>query len=250
MSLAERGLYRELLDFQAIAGGPFKYDPAKLARQLRCDRAEVEAMWSTVSALFERDGNGCWFNAKIQAEIDRSEALSEQGRKAGKASAEARAKQRLLERSEPTPVGTAVEIAVATSPTPTPTQTQKKKTPPKAPPRGGRSSKPRWNGSLPDEWPPELAEAMADFKAHRDEIRKPITPRAGTMLLRQIEDMGPARAVAAIQHTIANGWQGLREPEQPRANGPKPGYRQTAFDPQMPTADEKAEFLRRATREP
>ena len=72
MSLAERGLYRDLLDIQASQGGPFEFDAARLARQVRCERRELEKLWTTVSTMFEQDGGGRWFNAKMQAEIDRS----------------------------------------------------------------------------------------------------------------------------------------------------------------------------------
>jgi len=51
------------------------------------------------------------------------------------------------------------------------------------------------------------------WQGHRKELRKPITPRAAAMLLKKLAGWGPARAVAALEHSVANGWQGVFEPE-------------------------------------
>jgi hypothetical protein len=63
---------------------------------------------------------------------------------------------------------------------------------------------------------PQFAEAWTDWKKHRSEIRKPLTPTAAKAQLGQFSEWGRNRAIAAIKHTIAKGWQGIREPE---ANG-------------------------------
>lgn len=81
--------------------------------------------------------------------------------------------------------------------------------------------------------PPELApigEIWRDFVRHRSEIRKPLTPTAAKRLIDKLAEMGVARAGAAITHSIANGWQGIFEPEtngrgQSTANRPKLGSR-------------------------
>jgi hypothetical protein len=52
------------------------------------------------------------------------------------------------------------------------------------------------------------------YCVHREEIRKPLTPAAVANCLRELADWGEARAVAAINHTIARGWQGIREPDK------------------------------------
>lgn len=59
----------------------------------------------------------------------------------------------------------------------------------------------------------EFHAAWAVWHKHRREIRKPLTPTSITQQLRQLATWGPARAIAAITHTVAKGWQGLREPE-------------------------------------
>ena len=41
----------------------------------------------------------------------------------------------------------------------------------------------------------------------------------------KLERLGPARALAALQHTMENGWQGIYEPN---GEGPKDGGRKSA----------------------
>jgi hypothetical protein len=62
---------------------------------------------------------------------------------------------------------------------------------------------------------PEFAEAWALWEQHRREIKKPIKPAMIAALFEQLTAIGEARAIAAIKHTVAMGWQGLREPERP-----------------------------------
>ena len=67
--------------------------------------------------------------------------------------------------------------------------------------------------------------AWEQFAQHRREIRKPLTPTASKLTLEQLERIGEDRAIAAIRHTIAKGWQGIREPDGPqptRYSPPKP----------------------------
>lgn len=65
---------------------------------------------------------------------------------------------------------------------------------------------------------PEFREAWASWIAHRKEKREPIRFTSATRQLKQLAAMGPARAIACIEHTIFKGWTGLREPE-PDRNG-------------------------------
>lgn len=74
-----------------------------------------------------------------------------------------------------------------------------------------------------------FAQAWAMFGQHRRELRKPLTPTASKMALEQLERMGEDRAIAAIKHTIAKGWQGIREPDGPpvaRYSPPKPAAKE------------------------
>lgn len=58
-----------------------------------------------------------------------------------------------------------------------------------------------------------FSSAWADFCQHRTEIKKKLTPKATDGALSMLAKMGEARAIAALRHTIASGWQGIREPE-------------------------------------
>ncbi len=103
-----------------------------------------------------------------------------------------------------------------------PNPTPEEKIPPKSP-KGERKGKPVYKIDIGD-LPPELStdetfiDAWTQFVEHRHEIRKPMTPLSAKQQLRQLEAWGPSRAIAAIEHTIARGWQGIQEPEH-RRNG-------------------------------
>jgi hypothetical protein len=64
--------------------------------------------------------------------------------------------------------------------------------------------------------------AWADWVGHRRDIGHPLTPRAVKMTFRELTDWGPQRGVAAIQHSIANGWRGLFEPKDTLKPGSVP----------------------------
>lgn len=55
--------------------------------------------------------------------------------------------------------------------------------------------------------------AWVSWIQHRDEIRKKLTPLAIKKQFEQLEKLGVARAVAAINHSIANGYTGIYEPK-------------------------------------
>lgn len=59
----------------------------------------------------------------------------------------------------------------------------------------------------------EFSEVWMKWKKHRSEIRKPLKPTMMAESLEELAKMGESRAIAAIKHTIAKGWQGIREPE-------------------------------------
>ena len=65
--------------------------------------------------------------------------------------------------------------------------------------------------------------AWRDWCQHRREIKKPLTPTATTQQIRRLAEWGESRAVAAINHTVAMGWTGLREPDVPRNGSPANG---------------------------
>lgn len=87
-----------------------------------------------------------------------------------------------------------------------------------SPTRKSRPKKPRWQGELPASLRvPAFEAAWTLWLRFRDEeLRKPVTQLSGDQALSELSLLGPVRSAAAIHHTIAKGWQGIREPEPPR----------------------------------
>ena len=76
-----------------------------------------------------------------------------------------------------------------------------------------------------------LEEEWNNWKLHRKEMKKPMTERSEREMMRQMEEIGPERAAAAIRHSIANGWQGLFEPKSgPNGKPVAPKYTQADAD--------------------
>ena len=71
-----------------------------------------------------------------------------------------------------------------------------------------------------------FTEAWKHWEQHRREIRKPLKPTMREAQLRELEAMGEARAIAALRHTIAKGWQGIREPDQLQFGPQRPAERE------------------------
>lgn len=58
----------------------------------------------------------------------------------------------------------------------------------------------------------QLADLWQAFGRHRAELCKPLTPQAAVLTIRKLEKWGVARSITALEHSIANGWQGVFEP--------------------------------------
>ncbi len=78
----------------------------------------------------------------------------------------------------------------------------------------------------------EFKAEWADFIAHRAAAKKKLTPQAARKQLAKLEAMGHDRAVAAVKHSVGNGWQGIFEPEHHRdsQNGVKQTEAQRDFE--------------------
>jgi len=67
---------------------------------------------------------------------------------------------------------------------------------------------------IPDELDtPAGRTALDEFREHRRQLKKPLTALAESKLLTEWSQHGVARFVAAVDHSISNGWQGLFEPD-------------------------------------
>lgn len=51
--------------------------------------------------------------------------------------------------------------------------------------------------------------AWNEFLQHRRELRKPLSVRSAEALLRKLSKVEPLVAVAALEESVANGWQGV-----------------------------------------
>jgi hypothetical protein len=60
---------------------------------------------------------------------------------------------------------------------------------------------------------PEFEEAWTRWQEHRKEIRHALKPTSGAAQLKKLEKFGLAKALASIEESISNGWQGLFEPK-------------------------------------
>jgi hypothetical protein len=69
---------------------------------------------------------------------------------------------------------------------------------------------------------PGFLRAWAEWVAHRVEIKHPLKPTGTRQQLRQCAEMGPIRAVAALQHSMAGGYQGIFEAGQDRRSSRPP----------------------------
>lgn len=58
----------------------------------------------------------------------------------------------------------------------------------------------------------QFRQAWSDWKQHRFEINKKLTPSTIKKQFNELQEMGEDRSIAAINHSIKNGWIGLFEP--------------------------------------
>jgi len=83
---------------------------------------------------------------------------------------------------------------------------------------------------------PEFLTAWSEFKTHRKQKKKPMTELAEQKQIRIMEQWGVARAIAAIDHSISNGWTGIFEPRQ------NPQHKQPAARPIFRDCDIPGKF--------
>lgn len=104
---------------------------------------------------------------------------------------------------------------------------------------GGGNGKAPHHHPLPAELnTPEVIAALADFEQHRIQKRSRMTAKAWELLLAKLARMGPERAVAALNHSITNGWTGVFEPDddttsKPARRGPHTSTRTAGSSPTL-----------------
>ena len=61
---------------------------------------------------------------------------------------------------------------------------------------------------------PEFRTAWDEWKTHRKEIRRKLTPLAMKRQLNMLSEMGSEKAIQSINQSITNGWTGLFDPKK------------------------------------
>ena len=96
-------------------------------------------------------------------------------------------------------------------------------------------------------FPPDLdtdrfRAAWAEWRQHRVELHRPMTPTSERRLLLKLADWGESRAVAAVIYSIEQNWRGIYEAKEDSA---EPGQVSTC-DPGYPTFGEAWAIIRDA----
>ena len=81
---------------------------------------------------------------------------------------------------------------------------------------------------IPDTSPlfdsPEMMAAWMTWKKHRGELKKKLTPTQIEKAVKKLKAWGERRAIAAIDFSVANGWQGLFEEDSKGGKQNTSGY--------------------------
>lgn len=108
------------------------------------------------------------------------------------------------------------------TPTPTPSPSPSPTPTPNTPQEGGNGSsrskkrKAEIEVAIPSSLDTEQFRASWErWRQHHSEIRKPLTKTSIASQLAQLESWGVVRAIAAIEHSIAKGYQGIYEARAP-----------------------------------
>lgn len=82
--------------------------------------------------------------------------------------------------------------------------------------RKGTRNKEQGRESLDDSLPfssPDFLMFWNNWKQHRIEIKKKLTPTTKKQQLAKLAEMGEPRAIAALKHSLEKGWTGIFEPQ-------------------------------------
>lgn len=207
----ELGVYMRLLMW-SWDNGPIPEDP------MRRDRIDPDCSqcWTTVATKWQPDGNGGLTNPRLEKTRAEMDAYRQRQSDRGKRSAEARAKKpRRNKRS----TGVETPVQPVFQPEGQPNFNNKAGVGADVG-RDDQGGKERAN-DLPFA-SPAFAEAVARWERHRAEIKHKLTPEARKAWLKKCEAMGEAAAIAAIDHSIANGWTGMFPPKTEDHRPPAP----------------------------
>lgn len=193
--------------------GSIPNDDQVLARWARTDATRWAECRAAVLAAFTLGGDGRFHQKRLRLEFDKQRANSSKRSEAGEKGAQSRwqthgkriampmandglASAFPLPNTIPPPDDVTGGVLEVTDAVPKP------KPPPKP------LKEPDIPVSLNSE---PFRKAWADWRQHRTEIRHKLTPTQSAKQLSKLEEMGAVRAIAAIEFSIRNGWQGIFE---------------------------------------
>jgi uncharacterized protein YdaU (DUF1376 family) len=190
--------YRRAIDLYMIQEGPLGGGEANakrtLSRRLRVDEQTLSIVLDEFFFLTENGYEHARCNAEIAKYKTKSDKAKEAGRLGGSrkgSKRKANAKQTLSERLTNAKLTNNQEPITNNQST-----KNKQKVDDVVFPFDSESFKSAWS----------------DWVTHRSEIKKKITPLAVKKQFSELASMGEKRAIEAIDHSIAKGWQSIHEP--------------------------------------
>ena len=239
----ERCVYLALLARAWNHCGAVMREPVRMLEAIGFPAAEARAFWASLRHLFV-EADGGWGQPRQMAEWASASAHRAKLSAAGRSGAAARW-------YDPAPgAANSPAILAATAErmrTPMPSDSdsdsdseknQKRaqaREGPSAgadPPVAPKSKKFDPMSKLAPGWPPAVQAAWGEWVQHRREKRHALTPSTTGKLAKRLEEWGGPRFLAAVEHSVANGYTGLFEPDPTakadRAARPTPGPPPTA----------------------
>lgn len=187
LTMLQRGAYNDMLDYYYATGRPLPAEKDQLYRIARAmNGGERKAVDSIADQFFPVSEDGLRHNKRADKEIAKQEAQAATNRELGKLGGRPRKTESVSESvSESEPKG-------EPNRNPNHSQNQKKQ-------KQGAFALPDWVS--PDAW--------KAFEDHRQKLRKPMTDRARTLILTELEKLAQAghEPVAVLERSIRKGWQ-------------------------------------------
>lgn len=204
-SNAQTGLYIRLLLEQADKG----FVGQEVIENLHVYGKDAQAIWPSIASKFVQCEDGKYRNDRMAQVIEAREAFRLKQSEKGKASAEARLKSGSKKKKPRFNNGSTVVEPLGDRDR---DNTQG---------RGERASEPIEAKVTPMPFASEaFALAWADWELSRREIKKPLTATSRKAQLAKCLEWGESRAIAALRHSTAGGYQGIYEPTNRTTNGP------------------------------
>jgi hypothetical protein len=213
-SLAARGLWIDMLSLMHLSprrgyllsasGSPLT--PEHLARMTGCTAEEATRLIAELrsSGCFNCTDDGVIYSRRMVRDEQKRERCREAGRRGG---GNPNLRKPLV--SEPTFKGGSKGGSKGGVKPQRPETRDQREDPPNPPPGGTPKATPE-AVPLPAELDqPAFREAWASWLAYRTSRRKPVSDKAARMQLAKLAPVGPVAAVACIEASIANDYQGL-----------------------------------------